>query len=206
MSLCIALNNPSARFSIIAGDGRITSGEDILRDDHKKLTKLTEHASIFCSGAQVYCEELREMVEVQVNEQTSIEELGLIVQKASIEVQQRFEEDYPDYREVMPGFGALATVVAYYDAATDESGTLEFCVSDGFEPHDSRDSVLRVRGVEYEKVMDYFLSHFNPEQSIESVFVSFKYASSLNNNVGGTITLHVISKDGISTYEWRDFG
>jgi hypothetical protein len=202
MSLCVALNNPS-NFVIIAGDGRISKGGVIVRDDHRKMTKLTEHISIFISGAQDYCEQLRSMVAAQVNERTCIQELGLIVQKASIEVQERFEEDFPDYLEVMPGFGALATVIAYYDKTTNESGALEFCVTDGFRPNDSRDSILKVRGVEREKVFAYMGSQFDPSNIIEGVFGTFKYINSQTDDVGGTITLHVISAKGTDAYEWR---
>lgn len=199
MSLCIALNNPK-NFIIIAGDGRISKGGLIVRDDHKKLTVLTEHISIFISGAQDYCEELRSMVAAQVNQQISIEEVGLIVQKASVEVQEHFEEDYPDYLEVMPGFGALATVIAYYDAANGVSGMIEYDVRDGFIPHYTTNSEMTVRGVEREKVFAYMGSQF-----IEGVFSTFKYISSQTDDVGGTITLHVISANGTDAYEWRDF-
>jgi 20S proteasome, alpha and beta subunits len=205
MSLCIALNNPK-NFVIIASDGRISKGGVIVRDDHRKLTLLTERISIFISGAQDYCEELRSMVEAQVNQQTSIEEVSLIVQKASVEVQERFEEDYPDYLEVMPGFGALATVVAYFDAANGVSGMIEYDVRDGFIPHYTTSSELKVRGVEREKVFAYMGSQFDPSNIIEGVFSTFKYISSQTDDVGGTITLHVISANGTDAYEWRDLG
>lgn len=204
MSLCIAINNPFSKFAVIAGDGRITNNNVVVRDDHKKLTQLTSHISMFCSGAQDYCEELRSIVEGQINERTSIDELALLIQGACLEVQNHFDVEHPTYLSHNPGFAALATVVAYYDTNSNVCGTIEYCHSDGFVPHDSKESTMRVRGLEREKVFEYLGTHINPERIIENVFSTFKYIGGENGNVGGTITLHVLSPYGIDAYEWRD--
>ncbi|WP_419872912.1 hypothetical protein [Candidatus Pristimantibacillus sp. PTI5] len=204
MSLCIALNNPN-NFTIISGDGRITKGNQLVRDDHKKLTKLTEYISMFCSGAQDYCEELRSIIKAQVNEHTSIHEVAFIVQKASQEIQKCFENEHASYLEQNPKFSALATVISYYDKATNQSGTIEYCHTDGFIPHDSRASTMTVRGLEREKVFEYLGNQIEPDRIIESVLNTFKYISGLNKDVGGTVTIHVVSLEGIDVYEWSDY-
>ena len=59
MSLCIVLNNPN-NFTIISSDGNLTNIKgEIVKDNHSKLTKLTDYIMIFISGLQNYCEELR---------------------------------------------------------------------------------------------------------------------------------------------------
>uniref|UniRef100_UPI00403FAD01 hypothetical protein n=1 Tax=Paenibacillus sp. FSL H8-0332 TaxID=2954742 RepID=UPI00403FAD01 len=85
MSLCIAVNYPG-NYVMIFGDGRITRGDKVVSDSHKKLTTLNDHVSMFCSGVQDYCEELRSIVSKQVSELTSIDQIASIVMRESREV------------------------------------------------------------------------------------------------------------------------
>jgi cystathionine beta-lyase/cystathionine gamma-synthase len=55
-------------------------------------------------------------------------------------------------------------------------------------------------------VFAYLGDQIQPERIIESVFSTFKYINGENDNVGGTITLHVVSPLGIDAFEWRDNG
>ncbi|PWW02517.1 20S proteasome alpha/beta subunit [Paenibacillus cellulosilyticus] len=199
MSLCIAVNNPS-NFVIIAGDGRTIKGSQVVSNNHQKLTRLTEHISIFISGVQSYCEVLRFRIACKVNEQTTIDEVAKIVQSESKVIHDEFIGICPMFYELNPKGAALATVVAFFDTKKKESGFIEYCHSDGFLPHFTKISKMTARGLRQEDVIDYLPKHFNPSESIQSILGAFNHIESLDGRVGGTIAVHVISEDGIDEY------
>lgn len=200
MSLCITLNIPD-NYVIIASDGRTMQGNKIIRDDHKKLTKLTNTLSFFCSGVQDYCEELRSIVANQVNVHTPLQEVTRIVQKASLYVHERFVHDYPTYYQLEPIGAALATMLAFYDLKQGKSGFIKFCHSDGFQPHITTTSEATLRGVGQVQGLDYLVNNFNPYKVVESVLDTFDFVAGQDKRVGGTITLHILSKENITEFE-----
>ncbi|OMD80435.1 MULTISPECIES: hypothetical protein [Paenibacillus] len=199
MSLCIAVNNPG-NFVIISGDGRITSASKIVSDSHKKLTKLTDHVSMFCSGAQDYCEMLRSLVAKQVNESTSIEQITRIVERESLRVHKQFLIDYPTYYDVVPDGACLATVLAFYDIDKGECGMIEYCHRSGFDPRIVVGSAMSARGGGQDKALIYLPKHFNPHNPIESVLNVYRIIGEEEESVGGDISIHVISEAGTKEY------
>jgi hypothetical protein len=199
MSLCIAVNNPE-NYVIICGDGRITKASEIVSDSHKKLTKLTNYVSMFCSGVQDYCEMLRSLVVKQVNESTSIEHIARIVESQSLKVHQQFLMDYPTYYDVVPDGACLATVLAFYNLDKGECGMIEYCHRIGFDPRITVGSAMSARGVEQDNVLDYLPKHFDPQNPIESILNTYKIIGEQEQSVGGNISIHVISQAGTKEY------
>ncbi|WP_282579782.1 hypothetical protein [Paenibacillus odorifer] len=199
MSLCIAVNNPE-KFVIIGGDGRITKASEIVSDSHKKLTKLTNHVSMFCSGVQDYCEMLRSLVAKQVNESTPIEQIAKIVERESLRVHQQFLMEYPTYYDLIPDGACLATVLAFYDLDKGESGIIQYCHRNGFEPHITVGSEMSARGIGQDKALIYLPKHFNPQNPIESVLNMYRIIGEEEESVGGDISIHVISEVGTKEY------
>ncbi len=199
MSLCIAMNNPG-QFVVIAADGRIMRDTTIVNDNHQKLTMLPNNVSMFSSGAQDYCEELRSRVVSQVRLNTTIKELAHIVQKESVELFQHFEEENPHYFENDPNFCPLATILAFYDLERQESGFIEYCHSSHFTPHITTASKLTTRGVMQEGALEYLKEAFNGTDAIESVLNTFTYANGHDDRVGGSINVHVIHMNGTTQY------
>lgn len=200
MSLCIAINNPS-NYVMIAGDGRIMKGKKVISDNHKKLTRLTNKVSIFCSGAQDYCEELRIRIAHLVNEETSIDKIALIVQKESLLVHLRFILDYPTYYVHEPTGSGLAIILAYFDVEKNQSGFIQYSHSDGFEPHVITSSEVVVRGIGQQNGLDFLVNHFNPNQAVESLLDTFDFVGALEERVGGNITVHILSRENITEFE-----
>lgn len=199
MSLCIALNNPYSKFAIIAGDGRVTKNGELVRDNHLKVTKLTQYVSIFCSGAQDYCEALRETVSGQVNGDTTIDEIALIVEKVSKDVQEQFEKENPMYLVQNPEFSPLSTVLGYYDVSKNETGTIEFCHKE--KTRRTTGSIVTARGEDREGVLSFFHNNkIDQNNIVETVFNLFKHINSYNKYVGGDTILHVVTPSGIYEY------
>lgn len=199
MSLCIAVNNPE-NFVIICGDGRITSANKIVSDSHKKLTKLTNHVSMFSSGVQAYCEMLRSEVVKQINESTSLEDIASIVERESLKVHVQFLMDFPTYYDVVPGGACLATVLAFYNLDKGECGMIEYCHKNGFEPRNTVGSEMSARGFGQDEVLDYLPKHFSPQNPIESILNAYKMISEQEQSVGGDIIINVISRTGTKEY------
>ncbi|ETT77500.1 20S proteasome subunit alpha or beta [Paenibacillus sp. FSL R7-277] len=172
----------------------------MVSDSHKKLTTLNSHVSLFCSGVQDYCEELRSIVTKQVSELTSIDQIASIVMSESRNVHQRFLIDYPTYYEVNSGAACLATVIAFYDVSKNESGMIEYCHTDNFEPHITIAPMMTARGIAQDIALDYLPKHFDAYKAIESVLDTYMVVINQNNKVGGTIDYHVISKSGAKQY------
>ncbi|WP_340392479.1 hypothetical protein [Paenibacillus sp. FSL E2-0190] len=195
MSLCIAVNNPG-NFVIISGDGRITSGSRIVSDSHKKLTKLTNQVSMFCSGVQDYCEILRSLVAKQVNEFTPIDQIAKIVERESLRVHEQFLMAYPTYYDVMPNGASLATVLAFYDLDKKECGMIEYCHRTRFEPRTIVGSAMSARGIGQDRALVYLPKHFDSQSPIESVLDTYRIIGEQEQSVGGDISIHVISEIG----------
>ncbi|WDQ30448.1 hypothetical protein PTQ21_18595 [Paenibacillus marchantiae] len=199
MSLCIALNNPYSKFAIIAGDGRVTKNGELVRDNHLKVTKLTHHVSMFCSGAQDYCEVLRGKVSERVNNDTSIDEIALIIEEVSRGVQEQFEKENPMYLVQNPEFSPLSTVLGYYDVSKNETGTIEFSHKE--KTRRTTGSMVTVRGEDREGVLSFFHNNqIDQNNIVETVFNLFKHINSYNKYVGGDTILHVVTPSGIYEY------
>jgi 20S proteasome alpha/beta subunit len=203
MSLCIAVNNPG-NYVIISGDGRITRGNKIVSDNHKKLTTLNSHVSMFCSGVQDYCERLRSLVSKQVSDVTPIDQIASIVKRESRKVHQQFVEDCPTFYDGVSNRACLSMVLAFYDVEKNECGMIEYCHTDNFEPHITIGSEMTARGIAQEIALDYLPNHFDPYNAIESVLNTYKVISKDEKSVGGTIIVHVISQAGTNVYEVKD--
>lgn len=199
MSLCIAVNNPG-NYVMIFGDGRITRGNKIVSVNHKKLTQLNSHVSMFCSGVQDYSEELRSIVLKQVSDLTTIDQIASIVTRESRKVHQQFLTSYPTYYEINPGGACLATVLAFYNVTKNESGMIEYCHTDNFEPHITIAPMMTARGIAQDIALDYLPKHFDDYKAIESVLDTYKAITAQNDKVCGTIDFHVISTTGAKQY------
>lgn len=200
MSLCIALNHPSSKFAIIAGDGRVTKNGELVRDNHLKLTALTKYVTMFCSGAQDYCEVLRAKVSERVNDNTSIDEIALIIEKCSKEVLEQFEKENPMYLVENPGFCPLSTVIVYYDVSKNETGMIEYCHTG--ETRRTTEAMVTARGENREEVLSFFQNNqMDQNNIIETVFNLFRHINSFNKNVGGDTILHVVTPNGIYEYD-----
>lgn len=206
MSLCIALNKPNDCV-IIFGDGRLMKGNELVCDTHKKLTMLTSHVSMFCSGVQSYCELLRERVSKKINEKTSIEEIADIIKIESRKVNEEFITVYPTFYDHNSSDVCLATVIGFYDVKNARSGILEYCYShDNFEPRLNTNSCVTARGIKQEAAQEYLLSHFNPHHPYESILNTFDLICQEDVRVGGRIDAHFINASGIhvSSYGVKD--
>lgn len=199
MSLCIAANKPG-NFVIIAGDGRVIRGGEVVREDHKKLTRLTDYVSIYISGAQDYCEKLRKEIESKITKWKDVKEIARIVTEESRKVQVRFEIDHPYY--LRDNRAAIAIVLAYFDPRKNECGLFEYCHTKDFVPRVSKGPQITARGPQGENLQKYFIDNFNPSKPKECVFKTFEYAESLEKAIGGVVTMHVISKNGIEEFKY----
>lgn len=199
MSLCIALNHPSSKFAIIAGDGRVTKNDELVRNNHVKVTALTQYISMFCSGAQDYCEVLRGKVYERVKYDTSIDEIALIVEEISKKVLEQFEKENPMYLVENPGFCPLSTILVYYDVSKNETGMIEYCHTG--ETRRTTEAMVTARGEDREGILSFFLNNqMDQSNIIETVFNLFKHINSFNKNVGGDTILHVATPNGIYEY------
>lgn len=199
MSLCIALNNPHNKFAIIAGDGRVTKDGNVVRDNHKKLTKLNKYVSMFSSGAQEYCESLREKISKRVTDDTSIDKIASIIEEVSKEIMVHFENDNPMFLLNHPEFSPLSTVVAYYDVTKNVTGTIEYCHKENTRW--STEATVTARGEDREAVLSFFQNNQVDQNFIvETVFNLFKRINSYNKDVGGNTILHVVTPQGIFEY------
>ncbi|WP_339838597.1 hypothetical protein [Paenibacillus sp. FSL R7-0272] len=199
MSLCIALNNPRSKFAIIAGDGRVTKNDELVRDNHVKVTALTQYVSMFCSGAQDYCEILRIKVSERVKYDTRIDEISVIIEEVLKEVLEQFEKENPMYLSDKPEFCPLSTVIGYYDVFKNETGTIEYCHKN--KTRRTTEAVVTARGEDREAVLTFFLNNqVDQNDIIDTVFDLFKYINSFNKDVGGDTILHVVTPNGIYEY------
>lgn len=200
MSLCIALNNPYSKFAIIAGDGRVTKNGELVRDNHLKVTKLTQYVSMFSSGAQDYCEVLRAKVSEQVKYDTGISDIALILEEVSKEVLKQFEKENPMYLVKNPGFCPLSTILVYYDVSKNETGMIEYCHTG--ETRRTTEAMVTARGENREELLSFFTNNqMDQNNIIETVFSLFKHINSFNKSVGGNTILHVVTPNGIYEYE-----
>ncbi|MDG0875192.1 hypothetical protein L5D93_23320 [Paenibacillus thiaminolyticus] len=199
MSLCILANNPG-NYVVLASDGRVTRNNDIVRDDFKKLTKINEYVSIFTSGIVMCSEDLRNSIMLQAKGK-NIEEIALIASKESLRIHRQFLNDYPDYFKDNDS-AAMATLIAYFDVDKNESGYIKLCKSDDYSPHKVTTSTVQTSGYMQDIAKDYFLKNYrkdnNPCITMHSVL---KYINEIDKSVGGTMTLHVISRNGTDTYQ-----
>ncbi len=199
----MVLNNPE-NFVLIASDGRIMQAGKILNDNHKKLTALTPRVSMFSSGAQDYCEDLREQVSKQIHNLSTINEISNIVCVLSNEIHNRFISSYPDYYKQVPDGAVLATLLAFYDEEADKCGYVQFCHTDNFEPHIVTASEATLRGLGQERGLSHLLGNFNPQKAIESVLDTFDFVGQDEDRVGGEITVHIVTKENITIFERGD--
>ncbi|PJN64566.1 hypothetical protein PAEAM_06520 [Paenibacillus sp. GM1FR] len=167
-------------------------------DNHIKETELTQYISMFSSGAQDYCEILRGKVKVsgKVNDQTSIDEIALIVEEVSKDDQYQFEKENPMYLVKNPEFSPLS---GYYAASKNVTGTIEYCHKEKMRRISV--SMVTVRGEDREEVLSFFQNNQMDQNNIvETVFNLFKHINRLNKNVGGDTILHVVTPNGIYVY------
>lgn len=200
MSLALVVNNPS-NYLIIAAEGRIMKGNEVVSNNHRKLTSLTDNVSLFSSGVQHCSEQLRTEVERRVNKDSTVEEIAKIIEYEAKKIHKQFTEEYPTYLMQSPNATSMSTIIGFFDMEKNESGYVKFCKSNDFKPEFITDSSMETSGLSQAKAQEYFLRIFSPDIAIDCVVDTFQYVGSIDCTVGGNLIIHVISSGGTNIYE-----